>query len=300
MLSSRGIQAARPSQRWFQTVALEHLQRNEPLRGIFSAKGLETSWFKRIEMYTSKLNDLTRNNTELQNMPIQSVITNNLNSFQKKDIVTFASLIYNLTFAMKSLKGCNIPLPDKLPGSQELLKTVGNDFSNEPINVDFIKEIENSFGSVIEFRTLLLNSNLAIQGDGCTWLLARKFQNKFMNATATDEVTFDKLFILNTYNGGSPFNYNRIDMINKYKAEYNKINKQAPPENDIISLEEAQLASIEKTVYIPLLAIDASPKSWLTDYGVFGKREYLNRVWESVDWNVVQSRLPKKSNIVYD
>ena len=58
------------------------------------------------------------------------------------------------------------------------------------------------------------------------------------------------------------------------------------------SEESVDSAVYSNVRYFPLLAIDASPKAWLHDYGVFGKQKYLDRVWESIEWKLVENRLP--------
>lgn len=298
---------------------LAHLTKDSPLDGVLSANGLRTAWFDRADDYMSRLNQLTRNNAELQEMTPEQLVTAHAKSANKKDIVTYASLLYNLEFSMSSLQGIssrNTPSgSDSMPGSEALLKTpdASVNFANEPQasgNHVLQKELNLSFRSLVEFRTLLLNSNMAISGDGFTWLLARKYKNAFnsTNDTNTNQIQFDKLFIMNTYNAGSPFNFDRSGVMEQLKKEHLKSKtdaqtqtQTAPIDGDLAMLENAkQTAYDNETVYIPLLAIDASPKAWLKDYGVFGKQEYLDRVWEAIDWKVVQERLPKKSAIVYN
>jgi len=40
-----------------------------------------------------------------------------------------------------------------------------------------------------------------------------------------------------------------------------------------------------------LLGVNTWEHVWLRDYGVGGKREYLERWWDVVDWGVVEERL---------
>ena len=47
---------------------LAHLTKDSPLDGVLSANGLRTAWFDRADDYMSRLNQLTRNNAELQEM----------------------------------------------------------------------------------------------------------------------------------------------------------------------------------------------------------------------------------------
>lgn len=310
-----GTLSSKQLTRGLRTHALAHLKRDAPLEGLMSVQGLREAWFDRSDDYVSRLNQLTKNNTELQEMSPEQLVTTHAKSNNKKDMVTYASLLYNLEFAMSSLQSSTKKIPGlkERPGSEALLKTPDAtiSFTNEPEvsgNNVLQQELISSFRSLVEFRTLLLNSNLAISGDGFTWLLARKYKNAFgnsgdsMSATIGADTQFDKLFVMNTYNAGSPFNFDRSGLMDQLKKEHLQSQTETQTiDNESTLLEYArQTAYVNDTVYIPLLAIDASPKAWLTDYGVFGKQEYLDRVWESIDWRVVQQRLPKKSAIVYN
>lgn len=287
--------------RSYITPSLDHLAQGSPLAGLFSSRGLQNAWFDRADLYTNKLNRFTN---QAEEVPLETLIYENAQSGVKRHIVNYASLLFNLRFALSCLRGCSQPLPNsKDYDASELLKTpdLSLKFSNEPLsngNNALHQAIVSSFGSLVEFRSLLLNSNAAISGDGFTWLVARR-----SSSSDTDtQIVFDKLFILNTYNAGTPFNFNRSGHLDDLKMQHSKNS----PQLDTIaedaafpmskSVEEArQTEAYKKVSYIPLLAIDASPKAWLHDYGVFGKQKYLDRVWESIEWNVVESRLPKQA-----
>lgn len=273
--------------RSYITPSLEHLAQDQGLSGLFSKEGLKLAWFDRAEHYTEKLNVFSANTDQ---KPLETIIHENANVSSKKQIFNYASLLYNLKFSMSSLQGCSIPLPAEKPDRSQLVKTpdLTLSYGNEPLstgNERLHQALVHSFGSIVEFRTLLLNSNNAISGDGFTWLVARQF-----NTADSSAIKFDQLFIVNTYNAGSPFNSNRVG---SFKHLEESIKKKNDEEYKASKLETAIDAAVyPKTKYIPLLAIDASPKAWLTDYGVFGKQQYLDRVWESIEWKVVENRLP--------
>ena len=222
---------------------------------------------------------------------------------------------------MSSLQGCARTPPEECAklGPEALLQTP--DFhkttSNEPLttgNKLLQEALISSFGSLVEFKTLLINSNLALAGDGFTWLVARRQLDKRTshNDMANSDIEYDKLFILNTYNAGTPFNFSTSGIMNELNNQYTNLEKQRAKEagkvdgSDVAAkhtrtkfiYETQQKGFSGKEVsYIPLLAIDASPKTWLTDYGVFGKREYLERIWDSIEWRIVESRLPQRTKI---
>ncbi|EJS42220.1 mrp1p [Saccharomyces arboricola H-6] len=298
--------------------ALEHLKEGAPLQGLFSVNGLQKAWFDRVKYLDTMLNNSTN---EAQQKPLETLIHENSKSASKKHIVNYASSLYNLRFGMSSLQGCVETSPEECPrlGPEALLQTpdFNRTLTNEPSttgNERLQKALDSSFGSLMEFRTLLMNSNLAISGDGFTWLVARRQLDKRTNhnSTSNRDIEYDKLFILNTYNAGTPFNFSTSGIMNELNNQYNNLEKQRVKEagkldDSEMTAKHAKTKFIYETQqkgfsgkevsYIPLLAIDASPKAWLTDYGVFGKQEYLKRVWNSIEWKIVESRLPQRTKI---
>ncbi|AJV02935.1 BBM_1a_G0011830.mRNA.1.CDS.1 [Saccharomyces cerevisiae] len=309
---------ARAIRKYSTRYALEHLKEGAPLKGLFSIEGLQKAWFDRVKYLDAKLNDCTN---EAQQKPLETLIHENSKSASKKHIVNYASSLYNLKFSMSSLQGCIRTLPEECPrlGPEALLQTpdFNRTISNEPLttgNERLQAALISSFGSLMEFRTLLINSNLAISGDGFTWLVARRQLDKraMRNDMPNRDIEYDKLFILNTYNAGTPFNFSTSGVMNELNNQYTNMEKQRAKEAG--NLEDSEMTakqaktkfiyetqqkgfSGKEVSYIPLLAIDASPKTWLTDYGVFGKREYLERVWDSIEWKIVESRLPQRTKI---
>ncbi|CEP62328.1 mitochondrial 37S ribosomal protein mS43 LALA0_S05e03136g [Lachancea lanzarotensis] len=290
--------------RSYITPSLEHLKKGAGLSGIFSEKGLQTAWFDRAELHTEKLNQYLSHSEE---KPLESIVHGYAKSASKREVFNQASQLYNLRFAMSSLHGNDLPSIQK-PGPKVLLETpkLELDFKNDPRetgNARLSSALASSFGSLIEFRSLLLNSNKAIAGDGFTWLVARKVNTSQRESLASGNVEFDWLYVLNTYNAGSPFNFNKVGHISDLQRQFEKlkpVEEEVEEENSnplqIKSVQEARESeSYKSATYVPLLAIDASPKAWLTDYGVFGKDLYLERVWESIEWNIVEQRLPARA-----
>ncbi|CAR23166.1 mitochondrial 37S ribosomal protein mS43 [Lachancea thermotolerans CBS 6340] len=282
--------------------SLEHLARGKGVRGLFSEKGLQTAWFDRADFYTENLNKYMGQSEE---KPLENIVYENAKSASKRDIFNNASMLYNLRFALSCLRANDLPSVTEKPGPQSLLATPSLElkFSNDPRdngNEKLSAALASSFGSLVEFRSLLLNSNRAISGDGFTWLVARKVQSMHHESVISGTVEFDWLYVLNTYNAGSPFNFNRVGHMSDLKKQLSKLQtvEETPSSNpfQMKSVEEArETESYRDITYVPLLAIDASPKAWITDYGVFGKDLYLERVWESIEWNVVEQRLPTRA-----
>ncbi|CCE63287.1 hypothetical protein TPHA_0E01950 [Tetrapisispora phaffii CBS 4417] len=303
--------------RSYITPSLDHLNEKDGLPGLYSSQGLRNAWYERVQHHTDELNKFVDENTDER--PILQLINDHSKSFTKRNLVKNAAMIHNLTFANNSLTASNVNFDYQLPLANKKTTLIKDsvdiklNYKNEPDKITYKKlypAILSSFGSMVEFRTLLLNSNLGISGDGFTWLVARKHQayDYSMESSNYSEVKFDRLFVVNTYNAGTPFNFNKSNQMTELKLFQEKelktqqteeqieelAKKDENKEKDINDVLEAH--SYDKNVsYIPLLAIDASPKCWLHDYGVFGKEQYLNNVWESINWDVVESRMPELS-----
>ena len=284
-----------------QAKPLTSLRAGAPLDGLLSPQGLNNAYYARHDAYSHRLQQLAAHNPELQEAALDRIVADNARSPAKRDLLASASMLYNLQFAYASLKGTANATAPQRSSRDALLRTPDTAvaFANEPAAQGahrLQEELAASFRSLVEFRTLLLGSAAAIEGDGYTWLLARKYATPYggSSGAATDSGSanlYDRLFVMNTYNAGSPFNFNSAGMLDALRG------KGAEPLSDV---ERARATATDSsTVYIPLLAIDASPKAWLGDYGVYGKQAYLERVWQAVDWRVVEDRMPKKSPVVY-
>lgn len=273
--------------------------RESGIPGLLSSQGLQIAYFQRIDSHLTKLNDAIVKSSLPSGVDLEVLIDENAKAAKHVDIFNNASLVNNISFAMKSLGDIRegskeIPSSDRT--SIVATPDIFAPMVNEPIE-PLLSHIQKDFGSLIEFKTLLLNSANSINGDGFTWLVARD-SNRFKEEIQRSDPTkmFDNLFILNTYNAGSPKNNGKAGHLTELKRRLQKGNdeKEELSTSTIPTFENAQeTVQFEEVGYKPLLAIDASPKVWLHDYGVYGKRAYLEQVWKSIDWEIVAERLPE-------
>ncbi|OUM52171.1 hypothetical protein BVG19_g1334 [[Candida] boidinii] len=190
------------------------------------------------------------------------------------------SKIYNLFYFLSSIKPNNNNKIFK-PSAKSLFETpdIFAKINNSPSD-DLLEFINKSFGSLEEFKTLLLSSANSIKGNGYTWLMVKSAQN-------LSKYSDSQLVILNTYNNGSPHHFMGGQMASARKSMYG--NDSADP-----MVEAEENADSRDFIYRPLLSIGSNPSFYLSDYGVFGKEQYLENVWNCIDWNIVNSRIPKK------
>ena len=158
-------------------------------------------------------------------------------------------------------------------------------------NASFGSELELCFSSAASFRASMLATAEAMFGPGFVWLVQR-----------TDRHLPDKYAILCTYHAGSPypgasFRKQDRDMSNTANgarkgqnafewsqqwAQANRIGFQRFQDRDTASGGQD---------LTPLMCVSTWEHTYLHDYGVNGKRQYLERWWDSIDWNKVAANL---------
>lgn len=216
-----------------------------------------------------------------------------------------ASSIYNLYYFLSSLKPTDTQLPtDKNALKQSLLETpdVFAPVSNTPPLTNTIYEpVLKNFGSWEEFQALLLSSANAITGNGSTWLVHRFIKPENASYQSRELARFSTLAVVNTYDNGTPhqFRSGQVSSARRYR-EKRAASGSELSESSALGLDEVEIPSVSEAqdtyevfefTYEPLLAIGVNPSFYLRDYGVYGKKQYLSNVWNSIDWDVVQSRL---------
>ncbi|KAF3989846.1 hypothetical protein FT663_03368 [Candidozyma haemuli var. vulneris] len=309
---------------------------NKGFEGLFTAETLDQLWFQQGQAIIDKLNS-ELNSKVIANAPadLAGLITLSFSNPDLQDIYEEASKLHNLQFVMESISPSGANAIGK-PDASALLETptTKTEFTNEPTQAELREWIIDSFGSIAEFRALLLNSAKGIKGNGLTWLVAQatysETARKASSGISSPETSFNKLAVMNTYNAGTIDDTLRSGQITKLK-EQEQAKKEAlkkrqqerseiegtevEPEAEVESqaskqdanflgtIEEAEEAfSFSDRKLMPLLAIDASMKFYVPDYGVFGKAKYLDNVWDCINWDVVATRTPKrfKPSIAFD
>lgn len=290
------------------TVPTLPLSKSRSLPGLYSERGLEAAWYGAAGAYVARLNHLAlldSTNALLKTTPqVMDLVQQFGKDAGESEIYTNALYLGSLTFAMLALGEASTPREIVRPGPEALLELPPSPsaFTNRPLANGLLEGwIEDCFGSVEEFRTALLNSAHAVKGDGYTWLVAR-------NASGSPlEIDPDALFIVNTYNAGVPDGLvgggQQAQFRKNQPQETAPLDPAPAPKNrtpaDAKLLADAAEFANAPTHYIPVLAIPASPRAYLVDYGVFGKRRYLENVWESIDWEVVELRVPAKRGLSF-
>lgn len=300
---------------------------NQNFAGLYSNQSVEELWFQRGQAIVTKLNSQLEEN-KVSNPPadLSQLVAATFDIPALAGVCSQASLLHNLQFCLESLRP-NEETQQRVtkPDVSILLQTptIATSFTNEPRSEALVDWIVDSFGSIAEFRNLLLNSARSINGDGVTWLVAQAtYSESTLVGDSSSELTYNKLAVMNTYNAGIVDDSIRSGQVTKKKeqktaqqAEQKKNKKEGESLDEEISdsvtidplllgtVEEAEaaLAFLDKKL-VPLLAIDGSMRAYLRDYGVFGKLQYLDNVWDCIDWSIVENRAPRrfKPSVVFD
>ena len=154
------------------------------------------------------------------------------------------------------------------------------------ISAHFLAEINNVFSTVDTLRTEMLATADAMFGPGFVWLLK---DNDLGN-----------LKLLVTYIAGSPLprahlRAQQFDMSTQgvLPGSAAPFSRHLEPTNSVGSFgpharsgdAARPLGGYDAT---PLLCVSTWQHSYLRDYGVGGRRLYLERWWERIDWGVVE------------
>lgn len=154
------------------------------------------------------------------------------------------------------------------------------------------EHIDGSFSSLDSFRSTFIATADAMFGPGYVWLVKRN--SGPAHGTRS-------LAILNTYIAGSPLpgaHYRKQPI--DYSTLTTNVTKEMNP-SQYLQLRELQRSAGSFGEYNPtaaqrapggvdlevLLCVSTWEHTWLFDHGVDGKRRFLERWWEKIDWDVV-------------
>lgn len=120
------------------------------LSPFISEKTLDFHYGKHHQTYVNKLNDLLRNESDLQTQSLENVILKS-HSEQKTGIFNNAAQIWNHTFYWQSMK----PNNNKIETPTGVLKSA----------------IDNAFGSWENFKQEFKQAGISLFGSGWVWLV---------------------------------------------------------------------------------------------------------------------------------
>lgn len=293
----------------FTVAELPNLEVSKGVPGLLSPQGLDVAWTQYQTFLVDKLNNLVESSAD--NLTLYELARNTDHNPDLAEINFYASQAYNNEFFFSSLKpSANRDADVSPPSAADVAKVdISTELKYNPLPEDHQSEdplsrqsssaanaispeskqraafraaINDSFDSDVAFRELLISRANATFGNGYVWLVQSVSQGGQYGRLGSSSATSGGLFLVNTYNAGTPFA--------KQPLETQELRANSEAAQGMVAERDRPPA------LRPLLNINAWQHAYLTDYGVAGKRKYLENLFDCIDWNVLAKRLlPKHS-----
>lgn len=291
----------------FTVAELPNLEVSRGVPGLLSPAGLDVAWTQYQTFLVDKLNSLVESSAD--NLTLYELARNTDHNPDLAEINFYASQAYNNEFFFSSLKPsanrdadvgpptpvdatrvdtatalAHNPLPEPALHEDPLNSTAQPSSAVSPEaqqRAAFRAAINDSFDSDVAFRELLLSRANATFGNGYVWLVQAASQGgPYGGRLGGGATPSGGLFLVNTYNAGTPFA--------KQPLETQELRANSEAAQGMVAERDRPPA------LRPLLNINAWQHAYLTDYGVAGKRKYLENLFDCIDWNVLAKRLLPK------
>jgi Fe-Mn family superoxide dismutase len=228
--------------------------------GLLSKKGFEIAWTTYQQFIMKKLANLVAGEGIDIHNP-RAIAIQYARDPMNASLFNHASMVHNNHFFFQGLSTRPIPLEHEKALQAKLVA---------------------QFGSVENLRTSFIESAAGMFGPGFTWLV--------WNPSTRQQGT-GGFKILNTYGAGTPYGEaghrrQETDMSNSSSTpSYGQMGAYSKS-----GQKDGGLAPGAARLY-PLMCVNTWQHVYLYEYGVEGKREFLNRWWDVIDWSVVQRTL---------
>lgn len=130
-------------------------------------------------------------------------------------------------------------------------------------------KINASFGSTDELRAQLVAASGSLIGQGWLFVVEDAFKN---------------LQVIAINNSGTPYNFSGQQLL-----DFNSPISQQ--DYEIYEKIREKTNNSETDYTLPIIGISLWDQSYLHDFGVEGKAEYVGKVFDSLNWDVINSRV---------
>ncbi|CAK3841998.1 related to RSM26-mitochondrial ribosomal, small subunit [Lecanosticta acicola] len=253
------------------------------VNGLFDFQGYEIAWTQYQTILTEKLNELVAGEPFEHALP-QDLIMRFARDPMNAAVFNYASAAHNNHHFFKTLS----PSPLRLSNCPALETS-----------------LISAFGSMETLRMTFLDTAAAMFGPGYVWLVWTKnpldnSANTSMAASARNSGSGGGWRILTTYLAGTPY-----AGAGYHRQQSRDMNTQSPfsqPPSASQSLgafgrysDSARASATTPpggTIVHPVLCVSTWEHTYIYNYGLMGKREYLEKWWDVIDWGVVDQETP--------
>lgn len=250
------------------------------MQGLLSPAGYKQAWTDYQAHIVQKLNDLVAGEP-IENLGSKELALSFARDPMNAAVFNHASMAWNNHFFFGSFS----TLPWELSRTPQLAESLNK-----------------TFGSLDTLRMTMIDTAASMFGPGFVWLVWAR------NVEAAGKLSSrsGQWRILNTYLAGTPYpeaGYRQqgVDMNNHNPSSYQAYldaQSQIPANTAGAFGPHSQQGRGQAKIppggtnLAPVLCVSTWEHTYLRDYGVMGKRKYLDNWWECVDWGLVQQRTP--------
>ena len=252
----------------------EFLEHGVP--GLFSETGYRLGWTTYQKMMLTKLDELLAGEPD-ENSDVKALLLKYARDPQTASVFNHASMAFNNHFFYQAL-------------------------STSPMRLDRYNLLEQSltktFGSIETLRTTFIDTAAAMFAPGFVWLVWCKDAEGPQSARSKGAWR-----ILATYAAGTPFpeaGYRQqgIDANTSSASSYEKYqatNALGSFGSHSQSGQNAAKIPPGGTTVAPVLCLSTWEHSYIYDFGLGGKRKYVEDWWAAIDLYRVEQRTPKEA-----
>ncbi|GMM29460.1 mitochondrial 37S ribosomal protein [Martiniozyma asiatica (nom. inval.)] len=226
----------------------------EGVKGLMSPAQFDLAWTQQQGYLTSKLS-LATAETEFEGRTPFAMAISAAKDPLLQDTFFHASMAHNNHLFFEQLTNST--------SESGILK------AEKELKPELYQKIISTFGSMEDFKKDMISAANNLEGNG--WIFLVEDVNK-------------NLLIISSNNAGTPYNFtqNQSTDMNIPLAS-----------NEILNVEKnkQRAKSNEKDWTLPLLVINVWQHAYLLDYGIVGKEQYLQNVWDCIDWKVINRRI---------
>ncbi|KAE8150539.1 Manganese/iron superoxide dismutase [Aspergillus avenaceus] len=219
---------------------------------LLSPEAFDFAWTQYQSLLINKLNLLTQDTVDADAKPGELLVKYSRRP-EMASVFNYASMAHNNHFFFNCLSANPTEIPDK-----------------------FAKDIVDTCSSVESLKLDFLATANAMFGPGFVWLAKNLEREGLMH-------------IFCTYNAGSPYpaahsRRQPVDMATHTLET--QLGNQFAGAMGAHSANQKSMAPGAVDVQ-PILCVNTWEHVWMMDYGIDGKAEYLERWWDSINWDVV-------------
>ncbi|CAK9441538.1 mitochondrial 37S ribosomal protein mS42 [Lodderomyces beijingensis] len=227
----------------------------EGIPGLFTPKGYNAAWTDYQNYLNTNLTLLTNGTANETKSPYQ-ILLNTAKQTTQQHTYHYAAMSHMNHFFFQQLADRDTARLSK-PSRFLMEKLMHQDI----LDVDALRS-----------KLLLMAENA--HGQGWVYLVEDKDKN---------------LQLLTCHNDGTPYYFAKRQQLDFNSGIDELSYKQL--ENMQLRCQDESVKQREEEYMLPILAINFWDHMYVADYGVNGKAEYLNQLWEYLNWDVINKRL---------